>query len=147
MAMKMSSGAQTSMSDINITPLVDVMLVLLVIFMVTAPMLSAEKTSAKAPPVDTGQPAELTDKDVILLLDKNKTISFYGCKNCRSMTLDTLIPVIKNNARVKDRKMVYLIGDQRLKFRFVLSVMARLRRAGVPHVGLVTDPSGKWLKE
>lgn len=142
MAMQIGGGSQTSMSDINITPLVDVMLVLLVIFMVTAPMLSAKKTQVKLPAVETGETLELKEDDMILVLHLDRTIHFYNCASCRSMTLDTLVSTLKENPKLKQKRMVYLYGDQQLPYRFVLQVMAKLNEAGAPHVGLVTDPAG-----
>ncbi|MBK04044.1 MAG: protein TolR [Deltaproteobacteria bacterium] len=142
MAMKMSGGAQTSMSDINITPLVDVMLVLLVIFMVTAPMMSAKKTEAKLPPVDTGETINLSEDDLILEVTLNKTIKIYGCDSCIEMNIFNLQAKMKHNQKAKSQGKLYIYGDQRLKYRFILQVMDQLNKAGVPRVGLITNPTG-----
>ncbi|TNE44054.1 MAG: hypothetical protein EP343_30335 [Deltaproteobacteria bacterium] len=145
MGIQMGGGNKQSMSDINVTPLVDVMLVLLVIFMVTAPMLSSTKTKVKLPPVDTGHTLELTDRDIIFVLGQDKTIRFHNCDSCTHMTIDTVVPKLKHNPKMKNVKQVYVYADQRLKYRFVVQVMARMREVGVAHVGLVTDPSGLKL--
>jgi biopolymer transport protein TolR len=142
MAFQIGGGGKQSLSDINVTPLVDVMLVMLVIFMVTAPMLSGSKTKVKLPPVDTGQALELTDQDVIFVLDLDQKIQFYNCPTCEKLELSNMVSKLKDNPRIKEVKQVYIYGDQRLQYRFVLQVMARLRETGVIHVGLVTDPSG-----
>lgn len=145
MGMQMGGGG-SSMSDINVTPLVDVMLVLLVIFMVTAPMMSASKTDVKLPPVDTGETLKLDDKkDFILVVGVDKKIRIYKCKSCVAMTLQNVVAVLKENPKAKEVKQVFLYGDRRLKYRTVLQVMARLRQAGIQQVGLVTDPSGLKL--
>lgn len=138
-------GGRESLSEINVTPLVDVMLVMLVIFMVTAPMLSASKVKVKLPPVDTGDTLELSDRDVVFVVERDRKIRFFNCPTCKHMTIATMVPMLRDNPKIKDVKQVYLYGDQRIKVRFVLQVMARLREAGVAHVGLVTDPAGLKL--
>lgn len=145
MGLQLGGDNKQSMSEINVTPLVDVMLVLLVIFMVTAPMLSSKKVKVKLPPVDTGHTLELTDDDVIFLLSQDAKIRFYNCDSCASMTLANIVPKLKHNPKVKEVKQVYIYADQRVKYRFVVQVMARLREVGIAHVGLVTDPSGLKL--
>ncbi len=146
MAFQSGGGnGRTSIADINITPLVDVMLVLLVIFMVTAPMMSASKTPVKTPPVDTGHTLELSDRDTIFEIGMDKKVRFHKCDSCKHMTLDTIVGTLRENPKVKAAKQVYLFADQRLKYRYVLQVMARMREAGVMHVGLVTDPAGLKL--
>lgn len=145
MGIQTGGGSRQSMADINVTPLVDVMLVLLVIFMVTAPMLSSTKSQVKLPPVDTGHTLDLTDRDVIFVVEPNQVVRWHNCPNCATMTLDDLVPKLQHNPKIKEVKQVYLYADQRLKYRYVLQVMARLKEAGVNHVGLVTDPSGLKL--
>lgn len=135
-------GNHSSLADINVTPLVDVMLVLLVIFMVATPMSVAKKTKVKLPPVKTGQTLNLTDQDTILVLELDKKVRIYGCDNCQAIAISDLARKFKPNQRVQRSKQVYLYGDQRLSFRTVLKVMAQLRRAGVENVGLVTNPGG-----
>jgi biopolymer transport protein TolR len=145
MAMQIGGGGN-AMADINITPLVDVMLVLLVIFMVTAPMLSSSKTNVKLPPVETGETLSLDDKkDTIFVVGTDRQIRFYNCKSCASMDLSNIVGVLRHNQKVKNAKRVYLYGDQTLKYGYILQVMARLHQAGIANVGLVTDPAGLKL--
>lgn len=141
MAMQ-TGGGNSSLSDINVTPLVDVMLVLLVIFMVTAPMLSSKKTDVKLPPFETGETLDLKDDDIIFVLDMKKEVRLYNCPKCTPFTMQNLVEKLKPNPKLKQVNQVFLYADQRLRFRTVLQVMAKLREAGVRQVGLVTDPSG-----
>lgn len=140
-----SKGRSSALADINVTPLVDVMLVLLVIFMVTAPMLSTSKEKVALPPVETSETLDLKDDDVILTVDEQKQIRFSGCPTCKVMDIPTLAETLKPNQKVQQAKQVYLYADQRLQYRTVLQIMAELRKAGVFHVGLVTNPGGAPL--
>ncbi len=144
MAMQ-TGGGHGSLSDINVTPLVDVMLVLLVIFMVTAPMLSSKKTDVKLPPFETGETLDLKDDDIIFTVDLQKTIRLYNCPKCTPFSMQDLVEKLKPNPKIKQAPQVFLYADQRLPYRTVLQVMAKLREAGVRQIGLVTDPAGPKL--
>jgi biopolymer transport protein TolR len=137
-----TGGGGGSLSEINVTPLVDVMLVLLVIFMVTAPMLSSKKTEIQLPPFETGETLDLKDDDIIFSVDKKKEIRFYNCPNCASMDLASLVDKLKDNPKVKQAQQVFLYADQDLPYRVVLQVMAKMNQAGIKRVGLVTNPGG-----
>ncbi len=141
MGFQVGGDSKGPLAQINVTPLVDVMLVLLVIFMVTAPMLSSSKTEVQLPPVDTGETIELDEKkDFILVLTPERQIKIYNCESCRPLSLTELIPTFKENQKLKESRTVYIYADRKLKYRFVLSVMARLRELGVLNVALITDP-------
>ena len=145
MGMQLGGGGKgSSLADINVTPLVDVMLVLLVIFMVTAPMMSSDKSKIDLPPVDTGQTIELTDDDVVLVIKQDKVIHFKGCPTC-TIGMGEFIEKIKANPRVQKAKRVYLYGHQKLKYKYILQIMDKLNKAGVKRVNLVTNPGGKKI--
>ena len=127
------------MHEINVTPMVDVMLVLLIIFMVAAPMLqvgvpvSLPKADAKAIPDDQGKlivtiPKEF-EKDKILYIVK--TPIKFG---------EDFDKAIKGNQKLQSEKEVYVHADQDLPYRAVVQVMASLSRNGGEKIGLVTDP-------
>ena len=123
------------------------MLVLLVIFMVTAPMMSASETKVALPRVDTGQTLELSDKDFVLMIGADKRIKIRGCKGCITLTLANIVDKLKGNKQLEDRKSLYLFADRTLKYRYVLKVMAKIREAGIPQVGLVTNPGALKSKK
>ena len=136
--MGMSSGRRGgAMSDINVTPLVDVMLVLLIIFMVTAPLITQgvqvdlPKTSA--------QPLEGTDKKLVLTVTKEKKL-FIGTNEDNPIPIERLEELLTANARLQAEKELYLHADRTLEYGFVIDIMARLRKAGVEKLGMVTDP-------
>jgi biopolymer transport protein TolR len=127
------------MSDINVTPMVDVMLVLLIIFMVAAPMLqtgvpvSLPKAEAQAIPDDSGKlivtvPKEFAKDNKVYLV---KTAFLLGPE---------FDAALKNNAKLQAEKEVYIHADQELPYGAVVKVMAALSRAGGEKIGLVTDP-------
>lgn len=122
-------------SDINITPLVDVMLVLLVIFMVTAPMMESgipiqlPKTSAKALPKVAEAPVTLNiTKESRLFLNREE-IPFDGLKV-------RLASFFRN----RPQKEIYIRADGELPYAFVAQTMAAVKMAGIHKIGLVTVP-------
>lgn len=125
------------MSEINVTPLVDVMLVLLIIFMVTAPLIT------QGVPVDLpstqAQPLEGTDKKLVMTITKSKQI-FIGTNDENPIPFNALEEKLKTNAKLQREKELYLHADRGLDYGFVIDVMATVKRAGVEKMGMVTDP-------
>lgn len=121
-------------SEINVTPLVDVMLVLLIVFMVAAPLLSVgvpvelPKTDAKSLPSQQ-EPITITvDKEGLIYLQDNE------------IALDDLAPrLVAISANGYDER-IYLRGDSSSDYGAVMKVMARVNQAGFSNLGLVTDP-------
>jgi biopolymer transport protein TolR len=137
----MSTGRQGgAMSDINVTPLVDVMLVLLIIFMVTAPLISqgvpVQLPKTKAQPFQGDD-----DTKVVLTLTKDKRI-FIGNNADNAIKYEELEDKIKTNAKIQKDKTLYLHADRKLEYGFVVDIMALVKRAGVESLGMVTDPLG-----
>ena len=127
---------RTTMSEINVTPMVDVMLVLLIIFMVTAPLIQqGVKVNL---PETKAQPVESPDKKLILTVSKDKRV-FIGETE---VPLDDLEEKLKTNAKAQADKEVYLHADQNLPYGIVVAVMAAAQRAGITNVGMITDPVG-----
>lgn len=131
MAFGNSGGQHRLMSEINVTPMVDVMLVLLVIFMVTAPMLmhGVDVDVPKA----TATPIEMKKEHLVVAIDSKRRV-FIGK---RQVTLPQLGAVL--SARRDTR--VFLRADQGVPYGVVVRVMAAISRAGVKKLGMVTDPT------
>jgi biopolymer transport protein TolR len=134
MALSTGSGGGGALAEINVTPLVDVMLVLLIVFMVTAPMLQTgvdvDLPDAKAQtlPDDSGK--------LVLTITKEKKV-FLGKM---PVEWDKLEETLKANEKLKIDKEIYLHADQNLLYRDVVGVMAIMKLAGADTLGMVTDP-------
>jgi len=127
------------MSEINVVPYIDVMLVLLVIFMVTAPMLTqgvqVDLPQAQATPIESHEAQE----PLIVSIDK-KGRYFLNVGDNASKPLSNKLLVTRIKAVLRHRRdnTVYVKGDRKVAYGHVVNVMAALKRAGVEQVGLVT---------
>ena len=128
-----SSGA---ISQINVTPLVDVMLVLLVIFMVTAPIL--QQGVELELPKETITPIEGEGEQLVVSVDKDGVV-YIGKGN--TVNLDEIGSRLQKILSVKEDKRVFIRADRRVPYGQVMAVMGRIRRAGIYKVGLITEPS------
>ena len=134
MSFSTDSGARRAMTDINVTPLVDVMLVLLVIFMVTAPLMqSGVKVDL---PKASAQQMQHSEEKLVLTMTHDRRI-FLGDSEIRG---DQLEQKLATNARIQKDKELYLHADRSLPYGEVVEVMAIARRAGVESLGMITDP-------
>jgi biopolymer transport protein ExbD len=127
------SGGRRALAEINVTPLVDVMLVLLIISMVAAPMLE-RGIKLDLPATETA--AEMEEARVVVSLDRDGRIRI----NDRPVHLDLLGQQMKTLASTRPGETVFLRADKLLPYGEVLLVMDRIRKAGVTRVALVTVP-------
>jgi len=129
------SGGRSTMSEINVTPMVDVMLVLLIIFMVTAPLIQqgvkVNLPEARAAPV------EASEKKLVLSIDMQKRVYIGEAE----VALDELEKKLAANAKAQSDKEVYLHADRDVPYGVVVDVMAAAQRAGITNVGMITDPT------
>lgn len=134
MGMNMNSGKKGPVSDINVTPLVDVMLVLLVIFMVTAPMLFSG-VDLKLPKTKKVNSVNLRPELIILSITSNE--KFFLGKT--QFSQDKLIPAILNKFKHSKTDTLYLRADYSLKYEKVAKMIANLKKSGVSNIALVTE--------
>ncbi len=154
--MGMSSGGRRggSLSEINVTPLVDVMLVLLIVFMVTTPIIVEE---AKQRQVEIDLPK--TDAPVVTQTDIETIIGIHGdfrvtldlgegetdlatcpAKADFEACLKDLGPKLESNPKLQTGRRVFLMADRGLPYGYVVDVMARIKGAGITNLGMVTNP-------
>jgi biopolymer transport protein TolR len=144
MAATGGSGRQ-SLSEINVTPLVDVMLVLLIIFMVTAPLIQqgvqVNLPEAKAKAVDA------EEQKLVLSIKADKTLWLGTSEDAAKIPLDGLEERLRANARAQKDKELFLHADRSLPYGFIVEVMATVQRAGVVNVGMITNPTPVRVRE
>jgi len=123
-------------SDINVTPMVDVMLVLLIIFMVITPMLQ-KGVSVDLAKVNSPNPMPDADKeDALLVAVQRDGKVFFGTE---VVAVDQLTDKVKDRLANRTDKRVFLKADARAKFGAVVEVVDNVRAAGVDQLGLLTD--------
>ncbi len=134
MGFSANSGDDNLMSEINVTPFVDVMLVLLIIFMVTAPMMAQGINVAL--PQATAEALPSDNNEIIVSLDKDGKVFI----NETQVAIELLQKNIKDAVAAKPDKKVYLNADKRVPYGDVVKVMAEVKAAGIEKLGMVTQP-------
>ncbi|PLX84043.1 MAG: protein TolR [Desulfuromonas sp.] len=129
------SGGRRALSQINVTPFVDVMLVLLIIFMVTAPMLE-QGLEVSLPEVEQAPSLEKGKEPVTVSVQKDGAIAVGGH---RVSDLKKLAPVLRQVLKERNEQGVLLEADRAVPYGKVVQVMAVIRQAGVQKVGMLTQ--------
>ena len=122
------------LAEINVTPLVDVMLVLLIIFMVTAPMLSMG-IDVNLPKVQS-KSVDVTEEKLVLTISESREI-FLNKTKLQMGELNSKLQAIFSN-RI-DRE-IFLRADKNVPYGFVVEVMSEVRKSGVDKLGMITEP-------
>lgn len=126
----------TSLSEINVTPFVDVMLVLLIIFMVTAPMMQSG-IGVNLPQAETeSAPAE---EGLTISVSLDKYIHVGGSV----ININLLERRLRDHFAGKAKKIVYIKADEGLSYGYIVTIMDIAKKAGIETVGLVTEPVEK----
>ena len=128
------NGTGGALSEINVTPLVDVMLVLLIIFMIAAPMLTTgvnvELPKADAPRMDIDQ------EHPLITVQRDQRIFLFD----EEVILDVLRQRLLTDERIRETDEVFVQADEQVPYGVVAQVLALVRQAGIGKMGLVTDP-------
>ena len=134
MAFSSGGGGKAPVSEINVTPLVDVMLVLLIIFMVSAPMMNTgvdvDLPAAQAPQV------EINEEKLLLTVTKDQKV-YLGRDE---VPYEKLEATLLANDRMQREKELYVQADTTVPYGYVVKVIAIVKKAGITKLGLVTDP-------
>ncbi len=125
------------MADINVTPLVDVMLVLLIIFMITAPMMT-QGLEVNLPET-TGKALRQDDKPIVITIKSDGMIGINKIKGDRAILRQELLKLFKQDAG----KTILLKADKKVAYGEVVAVMADIKDAGFDNLGMVTIPVEK----
>jgi biopolymer transport protein TolR len=137
MAMDGSQRDGMTIAQINVTPLVDVMLVLLVIFMVTAPIIQ-QGVQVNLPQAKSGA-IPGTEELLVVTIAKNGKVYL----NDNSMSLDELGKKLRAIRKLQADKQVYLRADQEVRYGVVMKTIAEIKQAGIERLGMVTRPSSE----
>jgi biopolymer transport protein ExbD/biopolymer transport protein TolR len=127
---------QTALADINITPLVDVVLVLLLIFMLTAPVLQSGIVVAVP---QTRTVAQLTEEHMVVTIDKDQNVYLGASGVDKQVNIHDLSSLLANNPK-DAKRVVYVRADQKVPFGAFASVMDAVKQAGITNISIVTQP-------
>jgi biopolymer transport protein TolR len=136
MAFSGGDGGRSGMSEINVTPLVDVMLVLLIIFMVAAPMMTTAlpvdlpKTKAERVEIEQDTPLVTIGEDQRVFLGKEE------------VGLEGLRAAVEAHEGARKENKVFVQADEAVAYGFVMKAFTQIREAGIDNLALVTDPAG-----
>ena len=134
MAFTNSQGrTQSSLSDINVTPLVDVVLVLLIIFMLTAPVLQSG-IEVSVPKTKTVK--EITEPRLVLSIDREQRV-FLGSD---AINVNEIPTTLRGKVHDPTRQAIYLRADENVPFGVFAAVMDAVKQAGITNVSIVTEP-------
>jgi biopolymer transport protein TolR len=134
MAFTAANGrTQTSLADINVTPLVDVVLVLLIIFMVTAPVLQSG-IEVNVPHTRTVK--EITEERLVISIDKSQKV-FLGND---PININQIAPQLRKRIRDPQHQAIYLRSDEDVPFGAFATVMDAIKSSGISNVSIVTQP-------
>ena len=137
MAFTTSNGStRSSLAEINITPLVDVVLVLLVIFMLTAPVLQSG-IEVNVPKTKTVK--EITQQRMVVTINKDQEVFLQD----KPVNLADLPSLIAKPGVDPTQQIIYLEADERVPFGAFASVMDAVKQAGITHISIVTQPIPK----
>ena len=134
--MAMSGGGSRGglNAEINVTPLVDVMLVLLIIMMLIAPLLQQGVAVTMPEAGNTGEKPDTQDQTVVAITSRGE---FYV--NALPVTADSLVPQVQRVLEDKKEKIVYLKGDKDAKYSAIMDVMDAFRKAQIENIALITE--------
>ena len=140
MAISGNNNGRSVLSEINVTPFVDVMLVLLVIFMVTAPILY-QGVEINLPKVESRpMPAAEREKKILVTLNENGEIYIEKKRYSLPELKLEIRSLVRNTGKELEEEDVFLRADSNVPYGTVMEVMAEIKKAGINKIGLITEP-------
>ncbi len=134
MAMDVGGAKGGLKSDINVTPLVDVMLVLLIIMMLIAPMLH-QGVPVNLPLADNTEDKPETQEQTVLHIDASNRFYVNGIEYSRNEVADRVQAILEN----RSERIVLIKGDQDASYSAIMAAMDNLRKVGIEDIGLITE--------
>jgi biopolymer transport protein ExbD/biopolymer transport protein TolR len=131
---------QTALAEINITPLVDVVLVLLLIFMLTAPVLQSGIDVALP---HTRSTQTLTEERMVVTIDKDQNVYLQTNGTDKLININNLSALLKDSQHAETSRTVYVRADERVPFGAFANVMENIKSAGDTNISIVTQPYEK----
>ena len=144
MALSSGGGGRTTLTEINVTPLVDVMLVLLIIFMVAAPLI--QQGVQVNLPETRARPIDAPEQKLVLSIKADRSLWLGGGDEAARVPPERLEELLRANARVQKEKELFLMADKSLPYGVVVDVMAAVQRAGITSMGMITNPQPERVK-
>ncbi|MGO4514929.1 ExbD/TolR family protein [Terriglobus sp. 2YAB30_2] len=136
MAFSNSGRTQTSLAEINMTPLIDVVLVLLLIFMLTAPVLQSGIDVAVP---KTRSVNQVTEERQVVTINKDQQVFLQD----KVVNIHELPALLRAGSANPSKKIIYLRADERVPFGAFASVMDAVKQAGITNISIVTQPIEK----
>src|SRR6266851_471735 len=133
MAFSSKGHTQTALAEINITPLVDVVLVLLLIFMLTAPVL---QSGVEVAIPKTRSVNQLTEERMVVTIDREQNVFLQD----KPVNVNELPSLLKTTGKADTKRIIYLRADERVPFGAFASVMDAVKQAGITNISIVTQP-------
>jgi biopolymer transport protein TolR len=133
MAYTSKGHTQTALAEINITPLVDVVLVLLLIFMLTAPVL---QSGVEVAIPKTRSVNQLTEERMVVTIDREQNVFLQD----KPVNVNQLPSLLKTSGKADAKRIIYLRADERVPFGAFASVMDAVKQAGITNISIVTQP-------
>ncbi|HXE91431.1 MAG TPA: biopolymer transporter ExbD [Terriglobales bacterium] len=124
---------ESSLSDINVTPFVDVVLVLLIIFMITAPVL---QSGVEVAVPKTRTVKEITEERLVISIDRKQRVYFGN----DPININQVGARLRERVRDPERQSIYLRADENVPFGAFATVMDAVKQAGITNVSIVTEP-------
>jgi biopolymer transport protein TolR len=131
---------RTALAEINITPLVDVVLVLLLIFMLTAPVL---QSGIEVAIPQTRSTATLTEERMVVTIDKEQNVYLQSNGADKRVNIADLPALLTTKGGDPAKKTIYVRADERVQFGAFASVMEAVKSAGITNISIVTQPIQK----